>query len=364
MAPSVINMSNLTYEQYASQFFVVYLYSDILVYTFRSAGVVAAAGNVLVLANKTILASSETFYFIFIMSIADFLYIGGMLWSDVLNQACGRSSTLCSLDVQYLALFIQKGIDDYFTAGTMIFNVLIEIFLNVQRLFILKNKPFIHPKLKVRHVILVSFTIAAPLYVPVLFENVIEKHHVELTNNTIIEEYSLVNTAFGNSLIGRLTPMILSCIRLTLCGPVLLTASIANMVSFRRYLSKKTTVSRKSVGNQSAHRSSSKSRMSIVVFTTALLYTFGNLPYMVYYSLSQAMPSIRSTSFMIALRWFSLLCLTSLIILKLPVYLTFNRHFRNRFLTLFCCVKSESLKQAEATMRSTYTIPSNRALKS
>ncbi len=56
---------------------------------------------------------------------------------------------------------------------------------------------------------------------------------------TIIE-YSLVQTEFGNTVLGRLTAMILSVIRLTLCGSVLLSLSISNIVFLFMYRLKKT----------------------------------------------------------------------------------------------------------------------------
>lgn len=361
---SVRNLTSLSYQQYAAQFPVIYTYSDIIIYVFRAMGTCTAAVNAFVFANRTILDSSDTFYYLLIIAVADFLYLGPLLISNVLNKACSASSTQCSSGVQYLALFMSISIQDYLSSSLAVFNIVMEIFLTIQRLYIFNNKVFPHPRFQVRHVFAIISIFSLLFYVPICFQTVIQTQYVELKNGTMVIEYSLVKTTFGKSVIGKLTPVILSTIRLILCGPILLAASIANIVYFQRYLDKKMSVSGTTVSGKKSAKMSSNNRMSIVIIITAFLYTFGNLPYMIYYSLSQAIPWFNSSAFMFFMNWFSRVCLSSLIIFKLPVYYVFNRLFKTRFLSLFCCMRPELMNRGGTTMHGRSVMsPSNRPLR-
>jgi hypothetical protein len=319
------NLTSVTFYQYAERFQIItYAYADIITYTMRALGTVTALINIAIFMHRKMLKSSETFYYLLAMSIFDFLYLGPLLLSNIINKLCSSSSTQCGEIAQYLSLFLVISVNNYLSSSFALFNIIFEIFLTIQRLFIIDNKEFL-PKLTVRRLVLINLVISIAFYSPIGFQSRIRSSLIKL-NGTNLTEFKLVNTEFGNSFVGKLTPIILSTVRIVLCGPILFAVSLANIFVLKKYLAKKKSFSSSAKANN---------KITIMLILTALLYTFGTLPYMVYYSISQIMPSFQN-EFMSVMSWISRFCLCSLIILKMPVYYHYNRLYKRQFWHYFC----------------------------
>jgi hypothetical protein len=123
---------NKTLAQYQNDFSVItYSYGEIVTYTFRTLGTVTASLNILIFIHKTILNSSETFYYLLTVSVSDFLYLGLLLFANIVNKR--KLNSMWSVS-QYLANFLFIGVNNYFSSSLAIFNIVIENFLTVQRL--------------------------------------------------------------------------------------------------------------------------------------------------------------------------------------------------------------------------------------
>lgn len=151
----------------------------------------------------------------------------------------------------------------------------------------------------------------------------------------------------------KITPVSLSAVRLFMCGPVLFTVSIINIIFFRRYLKKKNSVV--------TSRASSSNRMSMLILITAINTFIGNLPYMIFYSASQIIVDTSGSEFMNFMDWFSRVCLCSLIILKLPLYIVFNRLYRRQLLRLMFIGNSDQELDSWHTSVRRYRTISNRS---
>lgn len=158
----------------------------------RSIGTLTSIINIAVLAHPLIQKSSDTFKYLLNISIFELLYLAPLLATNLINKACAASSTLCSPGAQYTALFMAISIQNYLSASIAIYNINMEIFLTVQRVFSFENKKF-PSKLTVRQVIMINLVISLVFYTPLLFFTIIEGQTIQLIDANVTE-FVLVST--------------------------------------------------------------------------------------------------------------------------------------------------------------------------
>jgi hypothetical protein len=335
---------NKTLAQYRHDYSViVYSYGDLITYSTRAFGAVTSLLNVIVFMNRTILNSSETFYYLFAMSVADFFYMSLLLLADLMNKICSTSSSQCGHFAQYFAFFLFISVNNCASSSLALFNIIMENFLTIQRLYLLQNKRF-PDFLTVPRVVSVVLVFSLLFYLPTAFTPEIVIRTIQLRDSNWTE-YNLVNTEFGNSVTGKLTPVVLSFIRIALSGPILLAISVYNIHVFRNYLQKK----KKTTSSNSS--SKANDNLTIMLTLVALMYALGNIPYMVYYSIRQVAPTFQN-EFMSAMSWLSRLFLSMLVVLKVPVFYAFNKLYQRQVAHYLCGVASSSVGSVLATSAS------------
>jgi hypothetical protein len=341
---------NKTLIQYEQSFSVSYTYGDILQISSRIFAGVTALLNIFIFMHKNILKSSEFFHYLLAMSIADFLYMSVLALSNIINKQCASSSTQCNLSAEYFTFFLYISFNNWLSSALALFNIIIENFLTIQRLFMLTNRRF-PAKLTVLRVVLAVFGFSIIWYSPTLFTSEIVMRKIDLVNASVTE-FKMVNTDFGNSLVGMITPVVLSFGRLCLSGPILLALNVYNIYVFKQYLNKKKSVSSGGVTAASSSSSSSSKEndnITAMLIIISMIFTFGNMPYMVYYSITQIAPTFQNT-FMSTMNWLSRVCLSMLVILKVWVYFAYNKLYKRQLLDYACMGRASVRPDVDASV--------------
>lgn len=306
-------------------------YSDILIITIKSVGIVASLLNIYVFAHQSIRKSSYIFKYLLTTSIVDLMYLSTLMVYYCLYKSCGGSSTLCGPAIQFVSLLLVIGIRNYFASCMMVFNICIELLLGIQRAFSFTTRSSPWTRLPAKRVISLNMAFALLLYLPLLFDTYIASESIKLGDNNTVYEHRLVFTSFGVSLAGKIIPIVISVIRQLLCGPILTTVSLINLFLLRKYIKRK-----ESVSSSSQRDRKSSYKLSIMIAATSLIYIVGNLPYLIYYATDHFTLS-NPTEFLHFFEWFSRFCLVMLIVGKTGVYFVFNSLYRQQAVRLFHC---------------------------
>ena len=168
-----------------------------------------------------------SFKYLLASSLSDFVYLG------LNSYAIVDLSNEFPLHSNFWTQVYHIWIVDYFTSCLAILNSIIT--LSTHRLLILKNRP--NAK-NMNHGLIISFLfiVALGYYSPVLF---FERIEPIAGNQTSASEFNTVKTPLGSSLYGKVTPIVLSVIRLIFGLIVLTTINAFNAVEFRKRFSKK-----------------------------------------------------------------------------------------------------------------------------
>lgn len=303
-------------------------------------GSIANIVNISVFLNKNL--KDSVYKYMLAISFIDFVYI--TLIGCEIAYRCGSS---CDYRFNYYSIQLYELIIvDYFTSCLALTNILVELYLSVDRLFLLSNSKFLHKK-PVKLIIPIFLIISLCFYMPTLFLKKIIK---------ISGKYYTTFTNFGKSKMGKLVPGILSGVRLFLAIIFLSFINTITFVKFRNRLfckmslkmnlnSKHTPttvdVSReKSISSFNNRRSSSLcipneskviKNITLMIISMSGLFVIGNLPWAIYYTTSY-LSDLRSIEFIFVFR----ICLSLLVDLKIFIYFSFNRHYRQ---TLICNLK-------------------------
>lgn len=192
--------------------------------------IICALGSVSSLINISVLTNprlKDTVYKYFLASsIIDLFYT--VIIALKIFITCG---TECDnirknqLSTMVYILYFQ----DYLTSCFAINNILIEIFVSLQRFFIISNRKMMQ-HLKPLKVVLGIFMFTLVYYSPLMFM----KEITSFNNN-----FKLENTQFGTSSIGRVISVILTLTRLFLASVFLFAINWLNLVKFNRLMRKK-----------------------------------------------------------------------------------------------------------------------------
>jgi hypothetical protein len=341
---SALNLTNVDFQTYKNQFAPAYTLKLLIQFTLRPVGILTCLLNILIFSRKALLDKAPAFHILLAMSYIDLLYLAPLLYLNLINTFCEISSTQCGEEAEYWTLITYWVINDLVSSALALSNIIIELFLTVQRLFMIVNKPYMKnwSPMKVVLGVLIGTHV---FYLPIWLRNTVAGQTVYLANSTTITEYKYVKSAYGSSPIGLILPTIWSVVRLILCGPILLACNLISVYYFRIFLSKKkavsTTTTAAAVVTQTTTASSTRATsegnsLTLMLIMTSFLYTFGNLPFMISYSVSNIAPTLSNT-FTVFISWFSLLCLIMLIVLKPVIFVAFNKLYRELFLHYVLC---------------------------
>ncbi len=185
--------------------------------------------NIAVLLNPKM--KDISFKYILATCLSDLLYLALEGYSFI--ELCSDCPLYNSYFTQVYIIFI----DNYFTSCLAIFSIFTDITLSLIRYSVLKNKVFLK-SISYYLVIGFLFVLALIYYTPVLFfKHIIPIQQHNNNNNltiTLIDKYSAVKNQLGLSLYGKITPIILSTIRIILAMFVLTGINIMNAFEFRK----------------------------------------------------------------------------------------------------------------------------------
>jgi len=176
-----------------------------------------------------------SFKYLLATSISDLSYL--FLCSYAFVYICPD----CPLGNTYFTQIAVIYSSNYLTSVLAIFNIFLAIYLSLIRYSILKNKKYFQ-SINIYLVIASLFFISLIYYSPVLFfSKIIPIIQQDIHNNiTVIEnnndyiEYKVIKTSVGASLYGKVTPIILSVIRLILAILIETSINIMNVIEFRK----------------------------------------------------------------------------------------------------------------------------------
>ncbi|RNA11347.1 hypothetical protein BpHYR1_006321 [Brachionus plicatilis] len=251
-------------------------------------GTITSSMNFIVFYNQKF-ADQIYKYFLF-TSANDFMYC--FILSFYALVTCG---TICdklrskTFSAQFYLLFF----GDYFTSSLALIGIIIEIFVSLQRLFLILNKNLMQ-NLKPTFVISIISGFCLIFYIPVLFVQEI----VPVDNN----KFELVVSQFGSTYMGALIPSIISSVRLLLASCVLFLINIITLGYFKKFLNKKKKIKKHAQSISmlislniasnvnggcfvSEKKQEAKKSITLMVVLASLNYTIGTIPWATYFSI-------------------------------------------------------------------------------
>lgn len=205
------------------------IWSEVLYSCICCVGALTVTTNIAVFLNRQL--KDPTYTFLLAEACVDLCYVSMLAF--YLMFRCGLSQCeqrKLQLPYQIYVLVVAN----YLTSCMAINNIIIELFLSVQRLCIISNWSFLQ-NISAPRGVLVILTISAVYYSPVLFLNKISSQ----TNAQGSVVFSLPLTDFGSSELGRITPAILITIRLSLATVGLFSVNLFMFFKFHKHLEKK-----------------------------------------------------------------------------------------------------------------------------
>jgi hypothetical protein len=197
--------------------------------------------NMLVLRNKKL--KDPLYTFLLVMATVDSLYgiiITSLRWADCIKE----NQNECSPYLNLANMILYISMSEYLTSCMALFNILLEIFLTLQRIFLISNMQ-IGRNASVKKVCLTLAFISLVFYSPVLF---IDK--IVTTNGTDGSQginFKRVRTEFGKTKYAMWTLIGLNSTRTLLVTVVLLIINIVAIVKFNAYLERKAQLTSKNI---------------------------------------------------------------------------------------------------------------------
>jgi hypothetical protein len=174
--------------------------------------------------------------YIKLMSVADAFYTGALLVFRVLELLCAKSPAESCPSIQYAFLVSYIWISDYFTSCLAFFNILMEIFVQIQRMLIVMNRlSAVGLSSRGRLVSIFIFLVAFTIYTPYLF---MKRVSVQSVKHGRVK-YQLVLTEFGQSELSISIVNVINSARMFLIVVVLFVLNLITLVRFRMFLKRR-----------------------------------------------------------------------------------------------------------------------------
>ena len=272
----------------------------------------------------------NVYIYYLISSIVDFSYMFIISFDVLLN--CGTPCDLlkgCNLGKIIYTIVL----DDYLTSCLAIYNLIVELFITIQRYFLISKQKSLQNQKPFNLMLLISI-VSLVYYSPVLFLKKI------IYSDSI--GYQLVYTNLGNSNAGRIIPIFLSIIRLFIGSCLLLIINIFTVIKFKVYLKEKNLIKaaefssnlniegRQNVSQKEKTEKRAKKNVTQMIIMVAFNYSFGTIPYALYYGLNELLQN--NNSFVDSVLYvFGNFGIRLLIIFKIVIFYKFNKVFRQKF---------------------------------
>lgn len=287
----------------------------------------------------------QIYKFYLFSSIADYFYM--LMIAFYVLFSCGTPCENLNSKKLYRHIYM-IALDDYLTSCLAIYTILIELFVTIQRYCMFTTKKYFQSH---QPNIVMALTSAFSLlfYLPVIFL----KKIVYLGENSFQIEY----TNFGQSKAGRLIPIILSTIRLSIASILLLVINIFTLIKFQKYLKKKQTFRFVDLTSNSesceikARRdkeNKSWKHITHMVIFIAFTYSFGTIPYAFYYGLSEL---FLAKNFFVnnVLSLIGRIGLRLMIIFKIIIYYNYNKVYKMKVKAIILKLNLKKLKLTQKT---------------
>jgi hypothetical protein len=218
---------------------VMIKYEEIII-SLRVASFLVSLLNVTVLANSKF--KDSLYRYLLVIAIVDSLYLCVILFLGVMKAMSLQSQCGPGFYYAFLVLFIL--LSDFLTSALALLNILLEIFLTLQRNVIISNRETWLKNVPVSKTCSVSFLISIGCYFPVLFMKKVELTEIRAVENnaTPIFDYRMVKSEFGKSKFAAVFQIAINALRIVLVCGVLLVLNLAVTRKFRAYLKKKNTL--------------------------------------------------------------------------------------------------------------------------
>jgi hypothetical protein len=214
---------------------ILFVNSSPTIMAFRCVATLFSLLNICVLAHSKL--KDKLFKFLLAMAVADFLYSGLIFALSELARLSYAGYVGPTGYFIFLVLYIL--ISEHITSCLAFFNIILEIFLTLQRIVIISNNiDSCIKKIKFEQVCSTLLTVTALIYAPMLFMNTIKRVEIRNVNASIVE-YRLVKTEFSRSGPALTYVIGLNITRIALVTTVLLIFNIIAIFKFRAYLMKK-----------------------------------------------------------------------------------------------------------------------------
>ena len=205
-------------------------------------GIIASLINIIVFSSKNLREAHHTYNCFLCMSIADFTNLSLVLFARYLWIYCQPSPFLCGSSMQYFTKFVDIATQDYLTSCLAIFSIFLEIFLTLQRYFLIINKKYLKDVTAIKIVPILAI-ISLIYYLPVFFNRVIANDEIfviSLNKTVIFHKYS--TTEYGRSEAGRSILIFLSTVRIGSVMIILFILNIMTIFAFKKFMSKKSNI--------------------------------------------------------------------------------------------------------------------------
>jgi hypothetical protein len=230
----MINITNYTVPA------VVFTAGEISFISIASVSMLTSLVNVAVFAHPDL--KDPTYKFLLVTSVLDIAYLVMAVFSYVYLKCCGDMPCLCGSDHQYKSQFLYILLLDYFTSSLAINSICTEIFLTVQRAYMIRKIGNL-ATLTVVKVGPVIGVISLVYYLPVWFlEKVVTTGNVYWFNGQAYTEYAIKATDFGSTQFGMSIWYIMSTLRIFLATFVMTTLNFFTISSFRSFLARKSKI--------------------------------------------------------------------------------------------------------------------------
>jgi hypothetical protein len=199
----------------------------------RMTAVAASLVSLRILAS--IKSNNIVYKFITVISLVDIMYLGLMLMIRTTDLVCQENVAKNCPSIHYVFSVAFIWISDYLTSCLALFNILMEILITLERLFMISNYlPTMRNVTKVKLISFIIFAISFSVYIPVLFMK-----HVKLNpkQNPDIgyKQYQMAKTEFGETKTATMFMNSVNIFRVLLYTFVLLTLNSVIVHRFRRY---------------------------------------------------------------------------------------------------------------------------------
>lgn len=237
------NMSHVGTSRQSADQRTFSISSGILFLSLRCLAFIISLISIKLLTNPRL--RGPVYKFLLAMSISDSIYTGSMVMLAIMSIACGNNSSRCGQEAHFSLVLLYLIISEYLTSSLAFFNILVEIFLSIERLLLISGVKNLLDKSKTLLMSSILLIVSLLVYSPILFMNYVKDVKVPLASNhstnqttSFRTDYAPMKTEFGRSSLAMSIITALTLIRILLATLVLIILNSAVIIVLRFYFNK------------------------------------------------------------------------------------------------------------------------------